>query len=139
MALYELRQYKVRDGKMSAWLELMEGEIIPYVVSNGLVFSESAPKMIPRYMFGFAVSKTRPTASGFMRKSMKASTGNPTFRRGLANFSSVKRPSFTGLFRHAYYRCSSFTSQVVCTTRSARREGRRPVGARRLTRPAWAG
>lgn len=42
MALYELRQYKVRDGQMSAWLELMEGEIIPYVVSSGMVFTVSA-------------------------------------------------------------------------------------------------
>ena len=41
MALYELRQYKVRDGQMSAWLELMEGEIIPYVVANGMVFTAS--------------------------------------------------------------------------------------------------
>ena len=41
MALYELRQYKIRDGKMSAWLELMEGEIIPYVVSKGMVFTAS--------------------------------------------------------------------------------------------------
>lgn len=28
MALLELRQYKVREGKMSAWLELMEEEAI---------------------------------------------------------------------------------------------------------------
>ncbi|NNG02558.1 MAG: NIPSNAP family containing protein [Inquilinus sp.] len=41
MALYELRQYKVRDGQMSAWLDLMEGEIIPYVVSKGMVFTAS--------------------------------------------------------------------------------------------------
>ncbi|MEM7171690.1 MAG: NIPSNAP family protein [Pseudomonadota bacterium] len=36
MALYELRQYKVRNGQMAPWLELMEGEIIPYVVSKGM-------------------------------------------------------------------------------------------------------
>ncbi len=41
MALYELRQYKVRDGQMSAWLDLMEGEIIPYAVKNGMVFTAS--------------------------------------------------------------------------------------------------
>ena len=39
MALYELRQYKVRDGQMSAWLELMEGEILPDVVPQGMVFT----------------------------------------------------------------------------------------------------
>lgn len=41
MALFELRQYKVRDGKMAEWLELMEGEIIPYVVSKGIVVNAS--------------------------------------------------------------------------------------------------
>jgi hypothetical protein len=41
MALYELRQYKVRAGKMSEWIELMEGEIIPYVVSRGMVVTAS--------------------------------------------------------------------------------------------------
>ena len=41
MALYELGQYKVRDGKMPDWLELMEGEVIPFVVSKGMVFTAS--------------------------------------------------------------------------------------------------
>ncbi len=41
MALFELRQYKVRDGQMAAWLELMEGEIIPYIVSKGMVCTAS--------------------------------------------------------------------------------------------------
>lgn len=41
MALFELREYKVRDGKMSQWLELMEGEIIPYIVSKGMVINGS--------------------------------------------------------------------------------------------------
>ena len=41
MALYELRQYQVRPGKMDAWLKLMEGEIIPFQVSKGVVISGS--------------------------------------------------------------------------------------------------
>lgn len=41
MALYELREYKVRDGKMFEWVEFMEGEIIPYIVSKGMVFTAS--------------------------------------------------------------------------------------------------
>lgn len=41
MALYELRQYKVRDGVMAAWLSLMENEIIPYILSKGIVFTAS--------------------------------------------------------------------------------------------------
>ena len=35
--LFELRQYHIRPGKMAAWLELMEGEIIPYQISKGVV------------------------------------------------------------------------------------------------------
>jgi len=41
MALFELRQYKVRDGKMAEWLELMEGEIVPFGLSKGMVFVAS--------------------------------------------------------------------------------------------------
>ena len=41
MALYELRQYHVRPGNMEAWLKLMEGEIIPFQVSKGVVISGS--------------------------------------------------------------------------------------------------
>jgi len=33
MAIYELRQYRVRDGKMQQWLELMEGEIMPFLAT----------------------------------------------------------------------------------------------------------
>ena len=36
MAFYELRQYKVRRGKMKEWLKIMEEEIIPFQVSKGL-------------------------------------------------------------------------------------------------------
>lgn len=41
MALYELREYKVREGKMPAWLTMMEGEVIPYLVSKGIVINAS--------------------------------------------------------------------------------------------------
>ena len=37
MAFYELRQYKVRPGKMDDWVRIMEQEIIPFQVSNGMV------------------------------------------------------------------------------------------------------
>lgn len=37
MPFYELRQYKVRPGKMDEWLEFMESEIIPFQVSKGAV------------------------------------------------------------------------------------------------------
>ena len=40
-AFYELRQYKIRPGKMEAWLKLMEGEIIPLQVSKGAVITAS--------------------------------------------------------------------------------------------------
>ena len=41
MAFYELRRYTVRPGKMEEWLELMEGAIIPFQVSKGMVITGS--------------------------------------------------------------------------------------------------
>ena len=34
MAFYELRQYKIKPGKMEEWLKIMEGEIIPFQVRS---------------------------------------------------------------------------------------------------------
>lgn len=41
MAFYELRQYKIKPGKMEEWLKFMEGEIIPFQVSKGMVITGS--------------------------------------------------------------------------------------------------
>jgi hypothetical protein len=41
MAFYELRQYKVRPGKMQEWLKVMEEEIIPFQVAKGMVITGS--------------------------------------------------------------------------------------------------
>jgi NIPSNAP len=41
MAFYELRQYHVRPGKMNEWLKIMEEEIIPFQVSQGMVICGS--------------------------------------------------------------------------------------------------
>lgn len=41
MAFYELRQYKVLPGKMDEWVKIMEEEIIPFQVSNGMVITGS--------------------------------------------------------------------------------------------------
>ena len=41
MAFYELRQYCVRPGKMAQWLKIMEEEIIPFQVANGMVITGS--------------------------------------------------------------------------------------------------
>ena len=41
MAFFEIRQYKVRPGKMDAWLEFMEGVIIPFQDSKGMVITGS--------------------------------------------------------------------------------------------------
>ncbi len=35
---FELRQYRIKDGKMERWIKLMEEKIIPYQVSKGMVF-----------------------------------------------------------------------------------------------------
>ena len=39
MALFELRQYKIRPGKMDAWLKLMQEEVMPFQVSKGAVIT----------------------------------------------------------------------------------------------------
>lgn len=41
MAFYELRQYKIRPGKMAAWLKFMEEEIIPFQVAKGMIITGS--------------------------------------------------------------------------------------------------
>jgi hypothetical protein len=41
MAFYELRQYKVRPGKIDEWVKIMEQEIIPFQVSKGMVICGS--------------------------------------------------------------------------------------------------
>ena len=41
MAFYELRQYKVRPGKLAGWVRIMEEEIIPFQISKGMVICGS--------------------------------------------------------------------------------------------------
>jgi hypothetical protein len=41
MAFYELRQYKIRPGKLAEWIRIMEEEIIPFQVSKGMVICGS--------------------------------------------------------------------------------------------------
>jgi hypothetical protein len=41
MAFYELRQYKIKPGKMQAWLKFMEEQIIPFQISKGAVITGS--------------------------------------------------------------------------------------------------
>ena len=38
---FELRQYKILPGKMEEWVEYMEGTIIPFQVSHGMVITGS--------------------------------------------------------------------------------------------------
>ena len=38
---YELRQYRIRKGKMAEWVKLMESEIIPFQVSRGMLIAGS--------------------------------------------------------------------------------------------------
>lgn len=41
MAFYELRQYKVKPGKLADWVRIMEEEIIPFQVARGMVICGS--------------------------------------------------------------------------------------------------
>ena len=38
---YELRQYRIRSGRMDEWVEFMEKDIIPFQVSRGMVITGS--------------------------------------------------------------------------------------------------
>ena len=38
---YELRRYKINAGRMDEWVEFMEGTIIPFQVSKGMVIAGS--------------------------------------------------------------------------------------------------
>ena len=35
--LFELRQYRIKDGKRDQWVRLMEEQIIPFQTSKGVV------------------------------------------------------------------------------------------------------
>jgi len=35
---FELREYRIKDGKRERWVKLMENKIIPFQVSKGMVF-----------------------------------------------------------------------------------------------------
>lgn len=41
MAFYELRQYHINPGKMDEWVAFMEGTVIPFQVSQGMVITGS--------------------------------------------------------------------------------------------------
>lgn len=41
MAFYELRQYKILAGKMDEWVALMDREIIPFQVAQGMAVTAS--------------------------------------------------------------------------------------------------
>ena len=40
-AFFELRTYKILPGKMNEWINFMEGSIIPFQVSKGMVIHGS--------------------------------------------------------------------------------------------------
>ena len=42
---FELRQYRIKDGKRDRWVKLMEEKIIPFQVSKGMVFVGSFVSM----------------------------------------------------------------------------------------------
>lgn len=41
MAFWELREYEIRPGKMDEWVRMMEDEIIPFQVAQGMVIAGS--------------------------------------------------------------------------------------------------
>lgn len=37
MPLFEIRQYRVKDGRMEEWIDFMESRIVPFITSRGMV------------------------------------------------------------------------------------------------------
>ncbi len=51
--IYELRQYRVKKGKMKQWMKLMEEQIVPFQASQGMVIPAgfTAPKEKDLYVW----------------------------------------------------------------------------------------
>jgi len=41
MAFFEIRQYKIRPGKMDEWIDFMQTQIMPFQISKGMVICGS--------------------------------------------------------------------------------------------------
>lgn len=41
MAFFELRQYKIKRGKMAEWLKMFDEEVVPFQTSKGMVICGS--------------------------------------------------------------------------------------------------
>jgi hypothetical protein len=42
---FELRQYRIKDGKRDQWVRFMEDKVIPFQVERGMVIVDR-PKMV---------------------------------------------------------------------------------------------
>ncbi|GIT27465.1 MAG: hypothetical protein CM1200mP41_35090 [Gammaproteobacteria bacterium] len=63
MAFYELRQYTIKPGKMAEWLTLMEGEIIPFQMAQGMVSrGVLGERKTTVFIFGCVVFKAKKSA-----------------------------------------------------------------------------
>ena len=91
MAFYELRQYKVKPGKLAEWVKIMEEEIIPFQVSRAwLSAAASRVKKTSPYMSGCAVSKASNEKSS-MQRFMRPTIGRTRWDRAYRIISCAKR------------------------------------------------
>jgi hypothetical protein len=49
--LYELRHYRIKNGKMKQWVKLFEEEIVPLQVSHGMVIAGSFTAVKEKNLF----------------------------------------------------------------------------------------
>ena len=51
--IYELRQYRVKKGRMKQWLKVMDEQIVPFQASQGMVIPAgfTAPKVKDLYVW----------------------------------------------------------------------------------------
>jgi hypothetical protein len=80
--LFELRQYRIKDGKRDQWVKLMEEQIIPFQTSMGVVVVAVLwPRKRMISMCGSVVSITRRKEKDYIQRSMKATSGSTKSNR----------------------------------------------------------
>ena len=75
---FELREYRIKDGKRDRWVKLMEEKVIPFQMSKGMVAVGSFVAVDePDLYVWIRRFENEEEAERLYKKSMKASTGKP--------------------------------------------------------------
>lgn len=74
--LFELRQFRIKDGKRERWVRLIEEKIIPFQISKGIIVIASFVAVDePDLYIWIRRLKMRRKLRDFTKTSMKATNG----------------------------------------------------------------